>query len=77
MRDFAADIQRSGIRKVLRAEINVRDRDESELIPGCGMLFINPPWHFDDEAKVIVEWLHSKLRLSGTGPWRVDWLVRE
>src|SRR6185436_9750180 len=29
MRDFAADIRRSGIRKVLQLEIVVRDRDES------------------------------------------------
>ena len=77
MRDFASDIQRSGIRKVLRAEIEVRERDESGIIPGCGMLVVNPPWRFDEEAKRIVPWLAKKMVVSGKGAARVDWLVRE
>jgi 23S rRNA (adenine2030-N6)-methyltransferase len=77
MRDFALAIERSGIRKVLRLEIVVRDRDDSGIIPGCGMLVINPPWHFDDEAKPLVEWLATKLVVSGTARSRVDWLVAE
>ncbi|MEN3354970.1 MAG: rRNA (adenine2030-N6)-methyltransferase [Betaproteobacteria bacterium] len=77
MRDFTLAIERSGIRKVLRLEIVVRDRDDSGIIPGCGMLVINPPWHFDDEAKPLVEWLAEKLVVSGTARSRVDWLVAE
>ena len=77
MRDFAATIQRSGIRKVLRLEIEVRERDESTFIPGCGMLVVNPPWHFDEEAKVILKWLAPLLAVSGPGRARVDWLVPE
>jgi 23S rRNA (adenine2030-N6)-methyltransferase len=77
MRDFAQDVQRSGIRKVLRAELVVRERDESEIIPGCGMLVVNPPWRFDEEAKVIVQYLAKKLVVSGTGSGKVDWLVPE
>jgi 23S rRNA (adenine2030-N6)-methyltransferase len=77
MRDFAQDIQRSGIRKVLRVEIEVRERDESGIIPGCGMVVINPPWRFDEEAKRIVPWLAKKLLVSGKGGARVDWLVPE
>ncbi|HEV7801321.1 MAG TPA: 23S rRNA (adenine(2030)-N(6))-methyltransferase RlmJ [Burkholderiales bacterium] len=77
MRDFVLDIQRSGIRKVLRLELTVRERDESGIIPGCGMLVINPPWHFDEESKPIVEWLAKKLVVSGKGSAKVDWLVKE
>jgi 23S rRNA (adenine2030-N6)-methyltransferase len=77
MRDFARDIERSGIRKVLRLEMTVRERDESEIIPGCGMLVVNPPWHFDREAKLILEWLANKLTVSGRGSSRVEWLVPE
>jgi 23S rRNA (adenine2030-N6)-methyltransferase len=77
MRDFARDIERSGIRKVLQVELIVRERSEDGLIPGCGMLVINPPWHFDDEAKWIVQWLAAKLAMDGEGRSRVDWLVPE
>jgi 23S rRNA (adenine2030-N6)-methyltransferase len=75
--DFAARVTRSGMRKVLRLEIVVRERDESGIIPGCGMLVINPPWHFDDEAKSIVHWLTPKLTVSGRGSCFVHWLVPE
>jgi 23S rRNA (adenine2030-N6)-methyltransferase len=77
MRDFAQDIARSGIRKVLRAELTVRERDETGIVPGCGMLVVNPPWHFDREARTIVEWLAKKLVASGKPSARVDWLVPE
>jgi 23S rRNA (adenine2030-N6)-methyltransferase len=77
MRDFATDIQRSGIRKVLRLELTVRERDENAIIPGCGMLVINPPWGFDKEAQPLVEWLAKKLVVSGPGGSQVEWLVPE
>jgi len=77
MKDFAASVQRSGIRKVLRLEIIVRSDDETGFIPGCGMLVVNPPWHFDEEGKAIVEWLAPTLAVSGRGRARIDWLVPE
>jgi 23S rRNA (adenine2030-N6)-methyltransferase len=77
MLDFARAIARSGLRKVLRLEMTVRERDESAIIPGCGMLVVNPPWRFDHESKPLIEWLCRKLALSGVGQARVDWLVPE
>ena len=77
MRDFLDAVKRSGIRKVLRAEIEVRERDESSIIPGCGMLVVNPPWKLDREARTIVQWLAPKLRVSGESRALVDWLVPE
>ena len=75
--DFLGSLQRSGIRKILRLEIEVRERDETGIIPGCGMLVINPPWHFDADAKAIVQWLAKKLVVSGAPRARVEWLVPE
>jgi 23S rRNA (adenine2030-N6)-methyltransferase len=77
MRDFLGSIARSGLRKVLRMELVVRERDESGIIPGCGMLVVNPPWRFDGEAKTIVKWLAGKLVVSGKGQGLVEWLVPE
>ena len=65
------------MKKVLRMEIVVRERDESRIIPGCGMLVVNPPWRFDGEAKTIVKWLAAKLVVSGKPQGLVDWLVPE
>jgi 23S rRNA (adenine2030-N6)-methyltransferase len=76
MADFYAHVARSGIRKVLRAELMVRAPD-SAFVPGCGMLVVNPPWHFDEEAQAIVPWLAQTLAIDSAGSGRVDWLVPE
>jgi len=76
MADFYAHVARSGIRKVLRAELMVRAPD-SAFVPGCGMLVVNPPWHFDQEAQAIVPWLAQTLAIDSAGSGRVDWLVPE
>jgi 23S rRNA (adenine2030-N6)-methyltransferase len=77
MQDFLGSVQRSGIRKILRLELVVRDGNDTEFIPGCGMLAINPPWHFADEARAIVDWLRPKLAVTGRGRSTVEWLVPE
>jgi len=77
MRDFAEKIVRSGIRKVLRMELIIRERDESALVPGCGMLVINPPWRFEQEAKALLRYLWPVLAIDGAGGPKVDWLVPE
>lgn len=77
MRDFAAAITRSGIRKVLRLQLTVRARDESGLIPGCGMLVVNPPWHFDAEARGVLDYLRGVLADPAAGRAEVQWLVPE
>jgi 23S rRNA (adenine2030-N6)-methyltransferase len=77
MRDFAASIARSGMRKVLQLEIVVRERDETGIIPGCGMLVVNPPWRFDAEVRPLLQWLAKKLEVSGAGRSMVEWLVPE
>jgi 23S rRNA (adenine2030-N6)-methyltransferase len=77
MRDFHARVERSGIRKVLCLELMVRARDENTLIPGCGLLVVNPPWGFEEEAKSILPWLAKKLAIDDAGSVRVDWLVPE
>jgi 23S rRNA (adenine2030-N6)-methyltransferase len=77
MQDFLAAVQRSNIRKVLRLELIVRQRDDSGFIPGCGMLVVNPPWRFDAGARAILKWLETKLAASGSGESIVQWLVPE
>jgi 23S rRNA (adenine2030-N6)-methyltransferase len=77
MSDFYGQVGRSGIRKILRLELVVRPSDESNFIPGCGMLVVNPPWHFEEEAAVILPWLAQRLAVTDAASARVDWLVPE
>lgn len=79
MRDFARDVTKTGIRKILRLELLVRDPDPvpGPTMPGCGMLVINPPWKFDAEARPLLNWLRGALAAEGAGKAHVDWLAPE
>lgn len=77
MRDFYRDMAKSGVRKVLRLELSIRQRDESGIVPGCGMLVVNPPWHFDDEARRLLDYLWRVLSIDRAGEPLVEWLVPE
>ena len=77
MRNFEHDIGKLGIRKILKLELKIRERDLNATIPGCGMLIVNPPWHFEDEARPLLRWLWSALSDKGAGGASVNWLVPE
>jgi len=77
MRGFARNIQNTQIRKILQLELLVQDRAFDVIVPGCGMLVVNPPWHFEDEARPLLRWLWSALSVEGAGGASVNWLVPE
>ena len=77
MAAFERGIRRTGIRKILRLELSTLPSAPADIIPGSGMLVINPPWHFDIEARPLVRWLWGALAADGAGGARVDWLVPE
>ena len=44
---------------------------------GCGLLIVNPPWKFADEAAATVEFLAKVLGLGGGARGDLIWLVAE
>lgn len=76
MLGFARDIDQTGIRKILRLELRIAAED-AETIPGCGMLVVNPPYKFANEARPLLEWLWQALARDGAGGIKVDWLAPE
>ena len=59
----------------LIAEITVDPMQQG--LKGCGMLIINPPWHFDKKANEIMQALLPLLKRSSLASTEVDWLVPE
>ena len=43
---FRLALARSGIRRLLRAELTVRERDTPATFNGAGLVICNPPWQF-------------------------------
>jgi 23S rRNA (adenine2030-N6)-methyltransferase len=77
MRGFHRDVEKSGIGRILRLELRVRERDATAPMPGCGMLVVNPPWKFEADAQPLLDWLWRALAPDGAGGVRVDWLAPE
>jgi 23S rRNA (adenine2030-N6)-methyltransferase len=75
MQSFGLNLIRTDIRKILKLELTIKPADET--IPGCGMMIVNPPWQFADEARLMLRWLWSVLAVEGAGGATVEWLAPE
>ncbi len=63
-------------RPALAVELCARPADHAAGLNGSGMLVINPPWHFDQEAQAWQDELHALLG-GGSGGATVKWLIHE
>jgi len=77
MEGFMRSVKGTGIGKILRLELRVREPAEDAPRPGCGMLVVNPPWKFDREARPLLDWIWRALAQDGAGGVKVDWLAPE
>lgn len=71
---FERGVVATGIRKILKLELSVLPQEWSASLRGCGMLVINPPYGFHQEAAVILAWLWRALAEKGQGRHFVNWL---
>jgi 23S rRNA (adenine2030-N6)-methyltransferase len=76
IRGFEKQIEAAGIRKVLQFELSILPEDAS-VMPGSGMIIINPPWKFDTEMRTLLRWVWSALNIKSAGGVKVNWVVRE
>jgi len=77
MEGFMRSVKGSGIGKILRLEMRIREPAPDTPAPGCGMLIVNLPWKFDAEARPLLDWIWRALSQDGAGGVKVDWLVPE
>ncbi|MDU6100156.1 MAG: 23S rRNA (adenine(2030)-N(6))-methyltransferase RlmJ, partial [Acinetobacter sp.] len=75
---FEKKMFKTGIRRQLVCEICVWPDDTPVGLNGCGLLVINPPWQFSEQADQALQWLFPHLRMQETGGHAaVRWLVGE
>lgn len=75
VQDFVAMLRRTGIPKMLRAELTIRPPASGTLY-GSGMILINPPFTLEAELKAILPAL-AKVLGGEQGGWRMEWIARE
>jgi 23S rRNA (adenine2030-N6)-methyltransferase len=81
--ELARQLRRSGITKVLRAELSIaaappaRAGVELGRLGTCGLIVVNPPWTLAGELQTMLPALASALSGGSAGNHCVDWLVGE
>ena len=58
---FRVGLAQSGIRRLLRAELTVRERAAEGTFNGTGLVICNPPWQFARSLKTLLDGLRPLL----------------
>jgi 23S rRNA (adenine2030-N6)-methyltransferase len=74
---LAHRLRRSGIGKILRAEINLPMPRNPDRLSACGLLIVNPPWMLEGELRLLLPELVAALAQGLGGAHRLDWLAGE
>jgi 23S rRNA (adenine2030-N6)-methyltransferase len=74
---LARRLRRSGIAKVLRAELLVAFDNNPDRLNGSGLIVVNPPWTLEGELNVMLPVLAAVLSPGGQGRAQLDWLTPE
>jgi 23S rRNA (adenine2030-N6)-methyltransferase len=70
------DIEASGLRDVLLAELAVARADRGGM-QASGLIIVNPPWTLAPQLQVLLAFLATTLGLQGQGSYRLETLVAE
>jgi 23S rRNA (adenine2030-N6)-methyltransferase len=73
---LARRLKRSGIGKILRAELAVAATSVQGPLGGCGLVVVNPPFKLEDELAAILPELCTVLA-GRAGGHRLDWITAE
>jgi 23S rRNA (adenine2030-N6)-methyltransferase len=69
---LARRLRRSGIGKILRAEVNVAAKPDPSRLTGCGLIVVNPPWTLEQELQTLLPALAAVLAGGEGAGARVD-----
>jgi 23S rRNA (adenine2030-N6)-methyltransferase len=74
---LARRLRRSGIGKILRAEVSIAPSGDPSRLSGCGLIVVNPPWTLERELQVMLPELAAALADTDRGGSRIDWISGE
>jgi 23S rRNA (adenine2030-N6)-methyltransferase len=74
---LARRLQRSGIAKILRAEVGIGPPSAPAGLERCGLIVVNPPWTLEGELRTMLPALAAILSGSERGSARIDWISTE
>jgi 23S rRNA (adenine2030-N6)-methyltransferase len=74
---LAKRLRRSGIGKILRAELIVSPLSDPTRLNGSGLILVNPPWKLENELAALLPALAGILGRDGNGTFKLDRLSDE
>jgi 23S rRNA (adenine2030-N6)-methyltransferase len=77
MHQFERALAATGVRKILQLELSVYGAKWRASLRGCGIMVVNPPFGFEQQARTVLNWLWPALSEDQEGGVRVRWLVPE
>ena len=75
VRRFYARLAASGIRRILRLSFSVGGKEEG--LRSCGMIVVNPPFVFEEEARTILAFLAERLAQGKNASAQIAWFAGE
>jgi 23S rRNA (adenine2030-N6)-methyltransferase len=72
---LAGALRRSGIGKILRAELELPLGGEPARLNGAGLIIVNPPWRLAEELAQLLNGLGMVFRPEAGGRATVDWIA--
>jgi 23S rRNA (adenine2030-N6)-methyltransferase len=74
---FIRTLVRSGIGRMLRAELMPAQAPASSGLRGCGLIVVNPPWTLHGELETLLPALGHALSRTAPNRPRLEWLAGE
>jgi len=74
---FRLALAKSGIPRLLRAELFVRDRSTPDRFNGTGLVLANPPWQFDETLRALLAGLAPILAEGPRAGFFLDGIAGE
>ncbi|MDO9411260.1 MAG: 23S rRNA (adenine(2030)-N(6))-methyltransferase RlmJ [Pseudolabrys sp.] len=76
--ELAKRLRKSGIPKILRAELIVSPVSDPKRLNGSGLILVNPPWTLERELEILLPALAGLLeRQPNSGRYTLDWINGE
>ncbi|MFT0211408.1 23S rRNA (adenine(2030)-N(6))-methyltransferase RlmJ [Pseudomonas sp. F1_0610] len=76
LKHFYKALEKSGVPKLLLAELFVHQPDDASRLTGSGLAICNAPWGLEQELKQLLPWLAEKLAQT-KGSYNLKWLIAD
>ena len=74
---YVKALKATGIPKILRLELSLRNPSTPPRLHGTGMIVVNPPFVLEEEMRIVLPALAALLSDEGRGRCKIEWVAGE